>query len=610
MPRMVGVLAVLACVAGGIPLAAAPPVPANVERSDPVTRCVVATYRLTGPAPRAAEDVTCYFFLPQDEPRQEVHDLRFQPEPAEVFTDEHGRRVARFFLPYIRPGEYRAVRWMARVTTYRTRHRLRAPPGQRCAELDADARRLYLADKPPYRLRSPFIAEVARGLGADTLSDRETVQAACDYLNQTVRYEMVGGWDDAEIVLRRGTGSCSEFAYAFIALCRARGVPARYIGGTTFRKDVPCSFDDANHRWMEAFLDGVGWVPVDFRVRGYKGDGFYMMPAERLSLGHGDGDGKAPLGWAYTCGLKARVPPHAVREYVWCQDPSARTFARVHRIASGMRGSGPRDLGRAVADLLAISQPVSVPFLADVLHVGDPAAAAAAAEALCRIDEPAARRYRFLMRSRREVWSALTRGLERIEPDARRGRPGEWTDLFDGRRLGVPLAEEGPFRVERVDGETWLTNSDRLGQTLFDYRTGDRCLIDLVFTHRGVGRAGLVFAHAGRRCRLRLPFHVSEEPHLRFNRLEGVRGCPRGTYGVEPERLHRALLLVDGYMVLFVLDGRRVFYVGGEGVGPGRVGLSVWGKETRMQVRRLRVFEGGETASLLGAMTEVLAKPL
>ncbi len=609
--RMIGLLALVACVVGSLPVAAETPLPPNVERSDPLTRSLIVTYRLMGRADRAAEDVTCYFFLPQDEPRQTVRDLRFLTEPAEVFTDAHGRRVARVAVPHIRPGEHRAVRWMARVTTYRTRHYLEprgdgGPGDGSPPELAPEVRAMYLADRPPYGVRSPFIRKTAERLAPETLSDREAVQAVCDFLNEHVEYEMVNGWDTAETVIRRGTGSCSEFAYSFIALCRARGVPARYIGGLTWPEGVPLSFDDAHHRWSEVFLEGLGWVPLDFRASGYKGDGYYMMPPARLSLGHGDGDAKAPLGWKYTSEVKSRVPAHASSEYVWCRDTSDETFDRVYRIASGMRKAEPKDLDRAAEELVAIGEPIVAPFLADLVFDPDTDRALAAAKALCPISETAARRFRYRMRDRPDMYQAFTRGLARLHPDARRGRPGQWTDLFDGRRVAVPLAGEGPFRIEKVDGDTRLTNGGRTGQTLFDYRTGDRCLIDLEFTTRGVGRAALVFAHANRRTRLRLPFYLPEKKHRWHNRIRRISGCPRGTYGVEPDRPHRVLLLVDGCKVRVVLDGKRVLGVKGWRVAPGRVGLAAWGDETRLEVKRLRVFEGGKQTSPLDAMTEVL----
>ena len=624
MKRLIPLLALLACAAGCMQTPGGPPapavvvpvvsaaVPAHVERSDAATRCVVASYRLTAPAGRAAEDVTCTFFLPQDEPRQTVHDLRFQPEPAEILTDAHGRRIARFVLPCIPAGEYAAVRWMARVTTWRTRHYLDGPPDGSASDssaqegpaatLDPAVRQMYLADRPPYGVASAYIRQTAADLGPETLSDREAVQAICDYINKHVRYELSGGWDNAETVLRRGTGSCSELAYAFIALCRARGIPARYIGGTMFRAGAPCFFDRAQHRWNEVYLDGLGWVPLDFRMNGYKGDGFYMMPPERLSLGHGDGDSGSPLGWVYTCQMTARVEPRAEKEYFWCDAPSAEAFERVHRLASAVPTADPEARRRTVADLAALGVPLAVPFLADLLHVPDADTVSAAARALCTIDEPAGRRYRFTMRRKSDIYKALTRGLEQVDPDAPRGRPGEWTDLFDGARPTVPLAEKGPFRVEAVDGAPVFTNGHRTGQTLFDYRTGDRCLVALDFTHHGPGQAGLVFGWAGRWCRLRLPFGVPEPPHRDGNALEGVLNSPRGRYGVTAGEAHRAVVLVDGPKVRVVLDGKRVLDLSDEVVGPGRVGLSAWGKDTRLEVTRLRVFEAGDSASLAKAL--------
>jgi hypothetical protein len=64
------------------------------------------------------------------------------------------------------------------------------------------------------------------------------------------------------MVLQRGTGSCSEYTFVYIAMCRAAGLPARYAGAIVVRND-DASYDDVFHRWVEVFLPGYGWVPVD-----------------------------------------------------------------------------------------------------------------------------------------------------------------------------------------------------------------------------------------------------------------------------------------------------------------------------------------------------------
>jgi transglutaminase-like putative cysteine protease len=63
-------------------------------------------------------------------------------------------------------------------------------------------------------------------------------------------------------VLERGNGSCSEYTFAYIAMCRSVGIPARYVGSLVIRGDK-ASLDDVYHRWVEIYLPNFGWVPVD-----------------------------------------------------------------------------------------------------------------------------------------------------------------------------------------------------------------------------------------------------------------------------------------------------------------------------------------------------------
>lgn len=53
---------------------------------------------------------------------------------------------------------------------------------------------------------------------------------------------------------RRGT--CDEFTNLFLAMCRAAGIPARYVAGIIYSKE-----GWGYHAWAEVYLDR--WVPVD-----------------------------------------------------------------------------------------------------------------------------------------------------------------------------------------------------------------------------------------------------------------------------------------------------------------------------------------------------------
>jgi transglutaminase-like putative cysteine protease len=117
-----------------------------------------------------------------------------------------------------------------------------------------------------------------------------------------MHYEMVGGWNTAPTVLERGNGSCSEYTFVYISMCRSAGLPARYVGSVVERGDY-ASLDDVFHRWVEVYLPGVGWVPID-PSRGDK-----EGPRDQaIAIGHLDaqflittesGGNSETMGWTY-----------------------------------------------------------------------------------------------------------------------------------------------------------------------------------------------------------------------------------------------------------------------------------------------------------------------
>lgn len=65
---------------------------------------------------------------------------------------------------------------------------------------------------------------------------------------------------------QHNSGVCQDFAHAMLALCRAAGIPARYVSGyihSNPRGDETLIGAEASHAWVEAFLPGSGWVGFD-----------------------------------------------------------------------------------------------------------------------------------------------------------------------------------------------------------------------------------------------------------------------------------------------------------------------------------------------------------
>ena len=64
--------------------------------------------------------------------------------------------------------------------------------------------------------------------------------------------------------LRLRRGVCQDFAHVMIGLCRALGIPARYVSGYLYNGPADrLKGAQATHAWVEVFLPGIGWRGLD-----------------------------------------------------------------------------------------------------------------------------------------------------------------------------------------------------------------------------------------------------------------------------------------------------------------------------------------------------------
>lgn len=100
---------------------------------------------------------------------------------------------------------------------------------------------------------------------------------------------------DAATAFDAGHGVCQDFAHIFCATARLMGSPARYISGHLYRRDG-AEQQPAAHAWVEAHIDGFGWIGFD-PANGISADDAYIRVAAGL-----DYSGAAPLSGARTGG--------------------------------------------------------------------------------------------------------------------------------------------------------------------------------------------------------------------------------------------------------------------------------------------------------------------
>jgi transglutaminase-like putative cysteine protease len=124
----------------------------------------------------------------------------------------------------------------------------------------------------PFLNRSRYVdvdPEVWR-LAIDARDDRtdvfETAEAIMTFVNQNWTYQpnSTSASTHMSEVLRDRRGVCQDFAHIMLGMCRALGIPARYVSGYLY--NGPTSHlrgAQASHAWCEVWLPGRGWFGLD-----------------------------------------------------------------------------------------------------------------------------------------------------------------------------------------------------------------------------------------------------------------------------------------------------------------------------------------------------------
>jgi transglutaminase-like putative cysteine protease len=296
-----------------------------VIREDPRDAWVVFTHQVRNFGPDPLPELDIFLAYPQDLVSQKLLSTpAFEPRPVEMLADQWGQKVARFHFKNHPARKAATVKMKVNLKAYTVHWVIYPEKVQSLWKIPSEIRRKYLVDNPKYDIKNPIIKKAIKEAVGSEKNPYWIARKIYRIIHQKMHYEMVGGWDVAPKVFARGSGSCSEYSYVFIAMCRAAGLPARYVGSLVVRKD-DASYDDVYHRWVEVYLPPYGWIPVD-PSRGDKpseaerADSFGHLYHDFLITTHGGG-GSNLLGWnynyneRYTCKGRCKVEVEAIAEW-------------------------------------------------------------------------------------------------------------------------------------------------------------------------------------------------------------------------------------------------------------------------------------------------------
>ncbi len=211
----------------------------------------------------SAKKLEAWIPLPRDDPFQQVRDLKIDTPAHFEIVDQssNGNRVAHLEASAPLPASIPLT-----VTFAITRREEAVNMMTAAGDIPEPTDGRFAAYLKPDRLvrLTGRIAQVSANLAETNVSPLQQARVDYEYVTSIMKYDKSGtGWGrgDALYACDVRRGNCTDFHSLFIALVRARGIPARFtIGfplGAAKSGDIP-----GYHCWAEFYAGGV-WVPVD-----------------------------------------------------------------------------------------------------------------------------------------------------------------------------------------------------------------------------------------------------------------------------------------------------------------------------------------------------------
>jgi transglutaminase-like putative cysteine protease len=185
--------------------------------------------------------------------RQKILDINYSAQPRRVFT-KNANTYAEFAFnspptQFTLKINVKAELYRYDLFTAKKQYKEQPPPEE--PNLSN-----FIQHEPFIRKNHARIHEIAETIRGQTEID--IVKNIYDFVTDRLQYAPRTDELGAVKALAAKRGDSVEYADLFVALCRAKNIPARVIKGYITKFD-----DSPEHAWAEVYLTELGWVPFD-----------------------------------------------------------------------------------------------------------------------------------------------------------------------------------------------------------------------------------------------------------------------------------------------------------------------------------------------------------
>ena len=185
---------------------------------------------------------------------QKIRRVEYSMKPTRFFV-ENGQRYAEFYIQEPKRNEKLEMTIHADLYRYDLETAINERKKNKLQKSDFEE---FLKEEKYIETNDRQIKTIAKMINGTT--DVQIVRKIYDYVIDNMEYLVQGKNDRGALkALQYKKGDCSEYSDLFVAICRAKKIPARVITGISVQNDTKT----AKHNWAEVYLKPYGWVPFD-----------------------------------------------------------------------------------------------------------------------------------------------------------------------------------------------------------------------------------------------------------------------------------------------------------------------------------------------------------
>jgi Transglutaminase-like superfamily len=207
--------------------------------------------------------------LPSETLRQRIRHVESIGHELKI-EEQDGQKVAVFKFDRLQPHQGGLLGWKVVMEMYSLKYHLSPTDIDPSLSLSPAMQQRYLVDDDELAMDSDIIRQAATAaVGTETNVLRKMLKIR-NYVYDRLSYSIQPKIDTPDIALDRGTGSCGEYVGVLLALARLNGIACRTIGRYKCppypeRRHLPLE-PDFNHVWLEFYVPGIGWLPMESNV--------------------------------------------------------------------------------------------------------------------------------------------------------------------------------------------------------------------------------------------------------------------------------------------------------------------------------------------------------